>query len=81
MPFIVSLACLYMGLTPAEALSAATINASWSLGLENSIGSIEIGKQADFLIHDFADYREIAYYIAAAELPRVFVAGRDVTPG
>jgi imidazolonepropionase len=80
MPFIVSLACLYMGLTPAEALSAATINASWSLGLGNSIGSIETGKQADFLIHDFTDFREIAYYIAAAELPRVFVAGRDVTP-
>ena len=81
MPFIVSLACLYMGLTPAEALTAATVNAAWSLGLGGSIGSLETGKQADFLIHEFTDFREIAYFIAAAEIPRVFIAGRDVTPG
>jgi imidazolonepropionase len=80
MPFIASLACLYMRLTPAEALTAATINAAWSLGLADSIGSLEAGKQADFLIHEFSDFREIAYFIAAAELPRVFIAGRDVTP-
>ena len=81
MPFIASLACLYMRLTPAEALTAATINAAWSLGLGDSIGSLEAGKQADFLIHEFTDFREIAYFIAATELPRVFIAGRDVTPG
>jgi imidazolonepropionase len=80
MPFIVSLACLYMGLTPAEALTAATVNAAWSLNLGGSIGSIETGKQADFLIHEFTDFREIAYFIAAAEFPRVFIAGRDVAP-
>jgi len=80
MPFIVSLACLYMRLTPAEALAAATVNAAWSLGLGDSIGSIETGKQADFLIHEFTDFREIAYFIAAAEFPRVFIAGRDVPP-
>jgi imidazolonepropionase len=81
MPFIVSLACLYMGLTPAEALVAATVNAAWSLGLGDSIGSVEAGKQADFLIHEFGDFREIAYFISAAEFSRVFIAGRDVTPG
>jgi imidazolonepropionase len=72
MPFILSLACLEMGLTPAEALTAATINAAWSLELET-------GKQADFLIHEFADCREIAYFIAAPARPRVFIAGREVT--
>ncbi len=81
MPFIVSLACLYMRLTPAEALAAATVNAAWSLGLGDSIGSLETGKQADFLIHEFTDFREIAYFIAAAEFSRVFIAGLDVTPG
>jgi imidazolonepropionase len=80
MPFIVSLACLYMRLTPAEALAAATVNGAWSLGLGDSIGSLEIGKQADFLIHEFTDFREIAYFIAAAEFSRVFIAGREVTP-
>jgi imidazolonepropionase len=75
MPFILSLACLKMGLSPAEALAASTINAAWSLGLGNRIGSLETGKDADFLIHEFTDYREIAYFIAAPARPRVFVAG------
>jgi len=75
MPFILSLACLKMGLSPAEALTASTINAAWSLGLGNRTGSLETGKDADFLIHEFTDYREIAYFIAAPARPRVFVAG------
>jgi imidazolonepropionase len=84
MPFILSLACLKMSLTPAEALTAATINAAWSLqsknlDLGNRVGSLEIGKQADFLIHEFSDYRELAYFIAAPARPRVFIAGREVT--
>jgi len=80
MPFLLSLACLQMGLTPAEALTAATINAAHSLGLGEEIGSLQPGKQADFLIHEFTDYRELAYFIAAPARPRVFVAGREVTP-
>jgi imidazolonepropionase len=79
MPFILSLACLQMGLTPAEALTAATINAAQSLGLGNEVGSLEAGKQADLLIHEYTDYREIAYFIAAPTRPRVFIAGREVT--
>ncbi|MGA7341497.1 MAG: imidazolonepropionase [Terracidiphilus sp.] len=80
MPFILSLACLEMRLTPAEALTAATLNAAWSLGLGNLVGSLEAGKEADFLIHEFSDYRELAYFIAAPLRPRVFVAGKEVTP-
>jgi imidazolonepropionase len=79
MSFMLSLACLQMGLTPAEALTAATINAACSLGLGNEIGSLEEGKQADFLIHECADYRELAYFVAAQLRPRVFIAGREVT--
>jgi imidazolonepropionase len=67
-----------MGLLPAEALTTATINAAWSLGLGGRVGSLETGKQADFLIHEFSDYRELAYFIAAPMRPRVFVAGREV---
>ena len=78
MPFVMSLACLQMGLLPAEALTTATINAAWSLGLGGRVGSLETGKQADFLIHEFSDYRELAYFIAAPMRPRVFVAGREV---
>ena len=79
MPFIMSLGCLQMGLLPAEALAAATINAAWSLGMGDEVGSLEAGKQADFLIHEFVDYRELAYFIAAPARPRVFIAGREVT--
>jgi imidazolonepropionase len=80
MPFILSLACLQMGLSPAEALTAATINAACSLDLGNEVGSLEPGKQADFLLHEFTDYRDLAYFIAAPMRPRVFIAGREVTP-
>lgn len=78
MPFMLSLACVQMRLLPAEALTAATINAAASLGLAQEIGSIEAGKRADFLIHEFRDYREIAYFIAAPARPMVFIAGREV---
>ena len=79
MPFILSLSCVNMGLTSAEALTAATINAAYSLDLGNSVGSLEPGKQANFLIHEFDDYRELAYYIAAPFRPRVFIAGNEIT--
>jgi imidazolonepropionase len=78
MPFMLSLACLQMGLSPAEALSASTINAAYSLDLGDQVGSLEPGKQADFVIHEFSDYRELAYFIAAPARPRVFVAGAEV---
>jgi imidazolonepropionase len=78
MPFILSLACVEMGLMPAEALSAATINAAWSLALGQKVGSLEPGKRADLLIHEFDDYRELAYYIAAPARPRVFIDGAEV---
>ena len=79
MPFILSLACLQMRLTPAEALMAATLNAAWSLALGDRVGSLEAGMDADYLIHEFNDYREIVYFIAAPLRPRVFVAGKEVT--
>ena len=78
MPFILSLSSLQMRLTPAEALTAATINAAWSIGLGSRTGSLETGKEADFLIHEVGDYRELAYYIAAPFRPRVVIAGREV---
>jgi imidazolonepropionase len=64
MPFVLSLACTHMKMTPAEAISAATINGAWALRLQKSKGSIESGKDADLALFNVADYREIAYYFA-----------------
>jgi imidazolonepropionase len=62
LPMIMSLACSQMGMSPAEAIAAATINAAYSLRRHARIGSIEVGKYADLAIFDVEDYREIPYY-------------------
>ncbi len=62
MQMVLSLACTQMCMTPAEALAAATINAAYSLGRHERVGSIEVGKYADLAVFDLADYREIPYY-------------------
>jgi imidazolonepropionase len=62
MPMVLSLACSQLRMSPAEAISASTINAAYSLGRHNTIGSLEIGKQADLAVFEVEDYREIPYY-------------------
>jgi len=65
MPFVLSLACTQMKMSPAEAISAATINGAWALRLQERKGSIDPCKDADLAVFDVADYREIAYWVAA----------------
>ncbi len=62
MPMILSLACARLGMSPAEAIAAATINAAYALHRHSRIGSLEVGKFADLAVFDVADYREIPYY-------------------
>ena len=62
MQMVLSLACAQMRMTPAEALSAATINGAHALGCADRVGSLEAGKYADLAIFDVSDYREIPYY-------------------
>jgi imidazolonepropionase len=78
MPFILSLATTQMRLTPAEAITAATINAAYSLGLGDRIGSLEPGKNADFVIHDCEDYRELPYFGGRETARAVYIEGRKV---
>jgi imidazolonepropionase len=78
MPFVLSLASTHMRMTPAEAITAATINAAYSLGRGDQIGSLEPGKRANFVIHDRRDYREIAYFAGIESAQSVFIDGKLV---
>jgi imidazolonepropionase len=78
MPMILSLASTHLKMTPAEAVTAATINAAHSLGRGASIGSLETGKRADFVIHDCQDYREIAYFFGVGHAYAVYLDGRQL---
>jgi imidazolonepropionase len=76
MPFVLSLACTQMKMSPAEAVSAATINGAWALRLQDRKGSIEPGKDADLAICDIEDYREIAYWVAADRCSHTILNGQ-----
>jgi imidazolonepropionase len=78
MPFTMSLACLQMGLTPVEALCAATINAAHALGLGYELGSLEPGKLADFTIWDIPSLNFIPYHLGSSHITRVFSRGKSV---
>jgi imidazolonepropionase len=75
MPMVLSLACTQMRMTPAETITAATINAACSLNLADQIGSLEPLKQADFVIHEAVDYRELPYFSGAQRPAMVFAGG------
>lgn len=76
MTMILSLAATQMRMTPAEGLTAATINAAYSLKRGGDIGSLEAGKRADFVVHDCADYRELAYFFGVEHAHAVIIGGR-----
>ena len=78
MPMILSLAATHMRMTPAESVTASTINAAHTLNRGDQIGSLETDKIADFVIHDCADYRELAYFFGIEHPWKVYAAGRQV---
>jgi len=80
MQFAIALACRYLGLTPAQAIVAATLNAAAALGLEDRVGSIEPGKQADLLILDAPDYRHLGYRFGTNLVGAVIKKGRLCPP-
>lgn len=74
----VGLACRYGGWSPEEAITAATINAAWALGLGRKTGSLEVGKQADLLLLNCSDYREIPYHFGVNQVFLVMKKGMVV---
>ncbi len=79
MPFVIGLAVMEMGMTPAEALTAATLNGAYAIGLENVTGSLDIGKQADFLLLDGTTPAILAYHAGVSPVLEVYKKGQRVT--
>jgi imidazolonepropionase len=79
-PMVLSLATTQMKMTPAEAVTATTINAACSLGRGDKIGSLEKGKLANFTIFACPDYREIAYWFGVSQVHSVYAKGERVFP-
>jgi imidazolonepropionase len=75
MPFILSLACTHLKMSPAEAISAATVNGACALRRGKSKGSIAPGKDADLAIFDVTDYREIPYWFGVNRCAGAVIGG------
>jgi len=78
---MLSLAVTQMKLSPAEAITTATINGAASLNRANKIGSLEVGKLANFAIYDCEDYRELAYWFGVPLVRDVVVRGKRLRLG
>jgi imidazolonepropionase len=78
MPMVLSLACTQMKMTPAEAITAATVNAAYSLGRGGEIGTLEPGKLADFVIHECEDHRELPYFFGRETAREAYIGGERV---
>jgi imidazolonepropionase len=76
MQFSIALACRYMGLTPAQAIAASTINAAHAIRRADRIGSLEEGKQADLLVLSVPDYRHLGYRFGTNLVKQVIKRGR-----
>ena len=76
MQFAIALSCRYMGLTPAQAIAASTINSAHAIRKSDTIGSIEVGKQADMLILSVPDYRQLGYRYGTNLVKQVIKKGQ-----
>ncbi len=78
MQLILSIACSQMHMTPQEVLVAATINGAHALGKGGTLGSIEVGKQADVILLDLTDYRQLPYYFGVNHCRVIIKKGRII---
>lgn len=76
MQFAVALSCRYMGLTPAQAIAASTINSAQAIRRSDRVGSIEVGKQADMLVLSVPDYRHLGYRYGTNLVKQVIKRGQ-----
>jgi imidazolonepropionase len=78
MPLVLSLACLELGLSPAEALTAATVNAAHAIGLGGDRGRLAPGLRADLQVLSAPSYVSLAYHFGVSHVRSVFKNGRPV---
>ncbi|MBI4424950.1 MAG: imidazolonepropionase [Elusimicrobia bacterium] len=78
MQLVLSLACTQLGMTPEEALCAATVNGACALGLGEELGVLEPGRRADLIVLDADDYREACYYFGGNQVALVMKRGSVV---
>ena len=78
MPFIVGLAMLNTEMTSAEALTATTLNAAYAVGMAKRVGSLDIGKQADFLLLDGESPAILAYHAGVSPVLSVYKRGEHI---
>lgn len=78
MQLILTIACSHMKMTPAEAITAATINGAYSLGVSARVGSLEEDKQADVVFMDCGDYRELPYFFGVNHCVAVIKKGNII---
>ncbi len=78
MPLIMNMACAQMRMLPAEAITAATINAAWAIGEQDRIGTLEVGKQADLLVLDAPNHEHLCYHFGVNLVEKVIKDGKVV---
>ncbi len=80
MQFVLSVACTHCGMTPEEAICAATVNGACALAIGDKVGRVVPGMQADLAFFAADDYRELAYYFGASQTLLTVKKGHIVHP-
>ncbi|MFA7326807.1 MAG: imidazolonepropionase [Candidatus Kapaibacterium sp.] len=78
MQTIMSLSVINMGMTAEEAISAATINGAYSIRKSNEVGSLEVGKKADFIVCNCTDYVDIFYHFGINHVDQTWINGKQI---
>jgi len=79
LPVVMTLACTQLGMSVAEALAAATVNAAWVLHRSDRLGRLAPGYDADIVLLDAPDWRHIAYHLAGGDIAAVYKRGRLIS--
>jgi imidazolonepropionase len=79
LPVVMTLACTMLGMSAAEALAATTVNAAWVLGRAGRLGRLAPGYDADIVLMDAPDWRQIAYHLGGRDIAAVYKRGRQLT--